>query len=87
MFDWIKGDEETGMEALGGLGGLAGSTVAGPDWTLACMRFSISSMSDWEEGWRGTVSLWDIFNYEIALNCKNQMLSTREAENKQDLIK
>ncbi|GER32595.1 transcriptional regulator, partial [Striga asiatica] len=24
------------------------------------MRFSISSMSDWELGWRGIVSLWDI---------------------------
>ena len=44
------------MEARGGLGGLAGRTVVGPDWTLALIRFSISSMSDWEEGWRATVS-------------------------------
>lgn len=47
--DWIKGEEETGIEARGGLGGRAGRTVEGPDWTLALMRFSISSMSDWED--------------------------------------
>lgn len=38
----------TGMEARGGLGGLAGKTVAGDAW----MRFSILSMSDWEDGLR-----------------------------------
>lgn len=55
-FDWMNGEDETGIEARVGLGGLAGSTVVGPDWTLALIRFSISSMSDWEEGWSGTVS-------------------------------
>lgn len=55
-FDWMNGEDETGIEARVGLGGLAGSTVMGPDWTLALIRFSISSMSDWEEGWSGTVS-------------------------------
>lgn len=59
--DCTNGDEDTGIEARGGLGGLAGRTVAGPDWTLALMRFSISSISDWDDGWRGTVSLCDIF--------------------------
>lgn len=49
--DCKNGEEETtGIEARGGLGGRAGSTVAGADWTLTWMRFSISSMSDWEEG-------------------------------------
>lgn len=51
-------ETETGMEARGGLGGLAEGTDW---WTLALMRFSISSMSDWEDGWRGMVSLCDIF--------------------------
>jgi hypothetical protein len=63
-----KGEEETGMDALGGLGGLAESTgaddgggVAG--CTLTFMRFSISSMSDCEDLWcRGIVSLSDILN-------------------------
>jgi hypothetical protein len=59
-----EGDEETtGMEARGGLGGRAGRTVAGPDWTLALIRFSISSMSDWEDWWRGIVSPCDIFSF------------------------
>lgn len=56
--DWMKGEEETGIR--GGLGGRAGRTVAGPAWTLSLMRFSISSMSDWEEGWRGMVSLSEL---------------------------
>lgn len=51
------GEEETGMEARGGEGGRAGRTVAEG---AALMRLSISSMSDWEEGWRGMVSPWDI---------------------------
>lgn len=56
----MKGEVETGMVAgRGGLGGRAGRTVDGPDWTLALIRFSISSMSDWEDGWRGMVSLCD----------------------------
>lgn len=46
MLEAMNGEEETGIEARGGLGGLAGSTVEGADWTLALMRFSISSMSD-----------------------------------------
>lgn len=56
MEEGRKGEEETGIWARAGLGGRAGRTVA-------FMRFSISSMSDWEEAWRGTVSLWecDIF--------------------------
>ena len=49
MLDWMKGEEETGIEARGGLGGRAGRTVAGPDWTLALIRFSISSISDWDD--------------------------------------
>ena len=53
----MKSEEETGMEARGGLGGRAGRT----EGTLALMRFSISSMSDWEVEWRGIVSLCDIF--------------------------
>lgn len=28
------------------------------DWTLALIRFSISSMSYWEEGWSGAATLW-----------------------------
>ena len=50
MLEGMNGDDETGIEALGGLGGLADGTVAGPDWTLSWMRFSISSMSDWDDG-------------------------------------
>ena len=50
MLEGMNGEDETGIEARGGLGGLAGRTVAGPDSTLAWMRFSISSMSDWDEG-------------------------------------
>lgn len=42
----MKGEDETGMEARGGLGGRAGRTEGGAEWTLALMRFSISSMSD-----------------------------------------
>lgn len=49
-FDCMKGEEETGIEARGGLGGLAGRTVAELDWTLALIRFSISSISDWDDG-------------------------------------
>ena len=63
-----EGEDEIGMEARGGLGGRAGRTVAGPDWTLALIRFSISSMSDWDEGCKGMVSLcWpcDIFDFGI----------------------
>lgn len=44
-----EGEDEIGMEARGGLGGRAGRTVAELDWTLAWIRFSISSMSDWED--------------------------------------
>lgn len=55
-----EGEDEIGMEARGGLGGRAGRTVAELDWTLAWIRFSISSMSDWEDWWRGMVSLCDI---------------------------
>lgn len=55
--DWMKGEdvgvgvgvEETGMEARGGLGGRAGRTVEGADWIEEWIRFSISSMSDWDE--------------------------------------
>lgn len=54
MFDWTKGEgagaEETGMEARGGLGGRAGRTEEGPICMEVLMRFSISSMSDCEEG-------------------------------------
>jgi hypothetical protein len=50
----MKGEEETGIR--GGLGGRAGRTVAGPDWRVEWMRFSISSMSDWDVEWRGIVS-------------------------------
>jgi hypothetical protein len=62
--DWMKGEDETGMEAWIGLGGLAGRTMVGPDWMLALIRFLISSISDWEEGWSGTVLMWecDIFD-------------------------
>lgn len=45
----MKGEEETGMKARGGLGGRAGRTVVGPVWILAVIRFSISSMPDWYE--------------------------------------
>ena len=58
-------EDETGIVAgRVGLGGRAGRTVDELDWTLALIRFSISSISDWEEAWRGTVSLWecDIFS-------------------------
>eukprot|EP01018_Ginkgo_biloba_P006392 Gb_20077 [translate_table: standard] len=62
-----KGEEDIGMEALGGLEGLAGSTgVGGRDaagctaCALTCMRLSISSMSDCADWCRGTVSLSDI---------------------------
>lgn len=55
-----EGEDEIGMEARGGLGGRAGRTVAELDWTLAWIRFSISSMSDWEDWWRGMVSPCDI---------------------------
>lgn len=62
----MNGDEEeTGIVAgRVGLGGRAGRTVDGPDCTLALIRFSISSISDWEDAWSGTVSLWecDIFS-------------------------
>lgn len=40
------GAEDTGMEARGGEGGRAGRTDEGFEW----IRFSISSMSDWELG-------------------------------------
>lgn len=43
----VDGAEETGIVAgRVGLGGLAGSTVDWADWTLAWIRFSISSISD-----------------------------------------
>lgn len=42
----MKGEEETGIWARGGLGGLAARTVAGD----ALIRFSISSISDWDDG-------------------------------------
>ena len=46
----MKGDGEgvIGIEAREGDGGRAGVTEDGPNWTLAVIRFSISSMSDWE---------------------------------------
>lgn len=68
-----EGEEETtGMEARGGLGGRAGRTVAGLDWTLALIRFSISSMSDWEDWWRGIVSPCDIFSFlDFPGKCRN----------------
>lgn len=69
MLEGIKWEEETGIWTCGGAGSRAGRTVVGPAWTLAWMRFSISSMSDWEEAWRRTVSLWrafDIFPRENA---------------------
>lgn len=55
----MKGEEETGIEARGGLGGRAGRTVA----ELAFIRFSISSISDCDDGCSGTVSPYpdDIF--------------------------
>jgi hypothetical protein len=56
----MNGDEDTGIR--GGLGGRAGRTVEGLDWMEELIRFSISSMSDWEDAWRGIVSLLcDIF--------------------------
>lgn len=74
-FDWMNGEEETGIVAgRGGLGGRAGRTVAGPDWTLALIRFSISSMSDWEDGWRGTVSLCDIFRESVLGSASSSFL-------------
>lgn len=54
--DGMKGDgeEEMGMEARGGEGGRAGRTG---EWVWEVkMRFSISSMSDWEVWFKGTVS-------------------------------
>lgn len=55
-----KGEEETGIR--GGLGGRAGRTEAwGLDWSVEWIRFSISSMSDWDVEWRGMVSPCDIF--------------------------
>lgn len=62
-----EGVEDTGMDARGGegaRGGGAGKTVV---WIEELMRFSISSMSDWEDGWRGIVSLLD-FEWDIFLN-------------------
>lgn len=57
----MKGEWFMGMEARGEERGRAERTVVGPPpmW----IRVSISSMSDWEDGWRGMVSLadWDIF--------------------------
>lgn len=50
-----RGEEETGIEARGGEGGRAGSTVEG--YGCEFMRFSISSMSDWELECKGMVSL------------------------------
>lgn len=60
-FDCINGEEETGIDGLVGLGGRAARTVPGPDWTLSLIRFSISSMSDWDDEWSGMVSPCDIF--------------------------
>lgn len=55
--------EVIGMKAGGEAEGRAGTTVAGPDLTLAKVMLSISSMSDWDEGCRGTESVreCDIF--------------------------
>lgn len=47
------GAEEMGMEARGGDGGRAGRTEV--EWEL--MRFSISSISDWDVECKGIVSL------------------------------
>lgn len=66
----VEKAEETGIVAGGvGLGSGAGRTVDWPDWTLAWIRFSISSMSDWEEECRGTVSLseCDIFSRKVGV--------------------
>lgn len=57
MLEVMKGEEETGIDARGGDLGLAGRTVAVDDWIEELIRFSISSMSDWEDGWSGIVSL------------------------------
>lgn len=53
----MKGEVDTGMDGGVGDGGLAGRTVEGPNWTLAVIKFSISSMSDWDDWLRGTLSL------------------------------
>lgn len=68
MLDWMNEAEDTGIDARGGLEGRAGRTVAGPEWTLSLIRFSISSMSDWDEGCKGIVSLCDMF---FLLCCPN----------------
>ena len=47
--DWTKGEDETGIEGRIGLGGRAGRTVPGPDWSPPFIMFSISSMSDWDD--------------------------------------
>lgn len=64
--DGMKGEGEAGIDARGGEGGCAaGRTEEGVEWREEWMRFSISSMSDWEVEWSGIVSLsdfkWDIF--------------------------
>ena len=53
----MNGEVDIGMEAGVGDGGLAARTVEGPNWTLAVIKFSISSMSDWDDWLRGMVSL------------------------------
>ena len=53
----MKGEVDTGMEARVGDGERTGWTVEGPNWTLAVIRFSISSMSDCEDWLRGMVSV------------------------------
>lgn len=54
MVEGMKG--VIGIEAREGDGGRAGVTEEGPNWTLAVIRFSISSMSDWEVVLSGAVS-------------------------------
>ena len=78
----MNGDEDTGIR--GGLGGRAGRTVEGLDWMEELIRFSISSMSDWEDAWRGIVSLLcDIFFFLVIFR-KNVLLVlfSRESDGK-----
>lgn len=60
--DWTKGEDVTGIEGRIGLGGRAGRTDPGPDWKPPFIMFSISSMSDWDDWYSGTVSLCDILS-------------------------
>ena len=52
----------TGIDGRIGLGGRAGRTDPGPDWKPSLIMFSISSMSDWDDWYSGTVSLCDILS-------------------------